>query len=75
MLRIAGFSAVAVLAAALLSGAAIAQQKQQVSFKTPAETVKYGLQQNVAVGDVLNHIVRVFETHQLRQQCAHHQRT
>jgi hypothetical protein len=42
---------------------AVAQQKQQVSFKVPAENIKFGLQQNVVVGDVPNHIVRVFETH------------
>ena len=42
---------------------AVAQQKQQVSFKVPAENIKFGLQQNLVVGDVPNHIVRVFETH------------
>ena len=42
---------------------AVAQQKQQVSFKVPAQDTKYGIQQNVVVGDVPNHIVRVFEVH------------
>ena len=47
----------------LPSGSGLAQQKQQVSFKVPVESVKYGVQQNVAVGDTPNHIVRVFEVH------------
>src|SRR5262249_30536163 len=42
---------------------AVAQQKQQVSFKTPAENSKYTQQVNVDVGDVPNHIVRVFDLH------------
>jgi hypothetical protein len=42
---------------------AVAQQKQQVSFKVLAENAKYGTQQNVVVGDGSNHIVRVFEVH------------
>jgi hypothetical protein len=29
----------------------------------PAENIKFGVQQNVGVGDVPNHIVRLFETH------------
>jgi hypothetical protein len=52
------------LAISLPAGSAVAQQKQQVSFKVPAENIKFGLQQNVVVGDVPNHIVRVFEVHQ-----------
>jgi hypothetical protein len=51
------------LAIALPAGSAVAQQKQQVSFKTPAENAKYTQQQNIDVGDVPNHIVRVFELH------------
>jgi hypothetical protein len=51
------------LAAALRPGNVIAQQKQQVSFKAPAENSKYGIQQNIDVGDVPNHIVRIFEVH------------
>jgi len=42
---------------------ALAQQKQQVSFKVSAQDAKYGIQQNVVVGDAANHIVRVFEVH------------
>ena len=52
------------LAASLPSDSAVAQEKQRVSFKIPAENIKFGVQQNVAVGDVLGHIVRVFEVHQ-----------
>ena len=44
------------LAISLPIGSAVAQQKQQVSFKVPAENIKYGLQQNVVVGDVPNHV-------------------
>src|SRR6516164_10183611 len=51
------------LAVSLPAGSAVAQQKQQVSFKVPAENNKYGPQQNIQVGDVPNHIVRVFEVH------------
>ena len=51
------------LAVSLPARDAVAQQKQQVSIKIPAENVKYGLQQNVVVGDAPNHIVRVFEVH------------
>src|SRR5262252_4548447 len=51
------------LAVSLPAGSAVAQQKQQVSFKVPAENIKFGVQQNVGVGDVPNHILRLFETH------------
>ena len=37
----------------------IVQQRQQVSFKTPAENMKL-IQHNVDVGDVPNHIVNVY---------------
>jgi hypothetical protein len=40
---------------------AFAQQKQQVSFKVPDENAKFTVSQNVQVGDVPGHIVRVFE--------------
>jgi hypothetical protein len=56
--------ALLVLAASLPAGSAVAQQKQQVSFKVPAENIKFGVQQNVVVADVPNHIVRVFEVRQ-----------
>jgi len=51
------------LAIALPAGDALAQQKQQVSYKSPAGDTKYMQQQNIDVGDTPNHIVRVFETH------------
>jgi hypothetical protein len=38
-----------------------AQQKQHVSFKALAENSKITQQQNIEVGDVHNHIVRIFE--------------
>ena len=50
-------------ASALPGSNALAQQKQQVSFKSPAENQKITQQQNVDVGDMPNHVVRVFETH------------
>jgi hypothetical protein len=46
-----------------LGGNALAQEKQQVSFKTLAENSKYTQQQNIAVRDVPNHIVRIYELH------------
>ncbi len=45
----------------LVAANALGQQKQQVSFKIPAENAKYIVSQNVDVGDAPNHIVRVFE--------------
>jgi len=49
------------LAITLPGSNALAQQKQQVSFKVPAENIKYIVSQNVEVGDTPNHIVRLFE--------------
>jgi hypothetical protein len=43
---------------------ALAQQKQLVSYKTPAENIKITQQKNVDVGYVPDHIVRVYENHQ-----------
>ncbi len=40
---------------------AAAQQKQQVSFKVPAESSKFTISQNLEVGDRPSHIVRLFE--------------
>lgn len=51
------------LAVALPGSNALGQQKQQVSFKVPAENTKYIASQNVDVGDTPNHIVRLFDTH------------
>jgi hypothetical protein len=41
----------------------VAQQRQHVSYKTSAENAKYVQMLNVEVGDVPNHIVRVFDLH------------
>jgi hypothetical protein len=51
------------LAVALPACDAVAQEKQQVSFKVSAENSKYTQQVNVDVGDLPNHIVRIYETH------------
>jgi hypothetical protein len=45
------------------AGDAAAQQKQQVSFKTPAANTKYTQQQAIDVGDIAGHQVRVYEIH------------
>jgi hypothetical protein len=42
---------------------AVAQQKQQVAFRTPAENSKYTQQLTIDVGDVPNHVIRVFQIH------------
>jgi len=49
----------------LPSGRAEAQQKQQISFKTPSEDSKYTQQLNIEVGDLPKHIVRIFEIHRV----------
>jgi hypothetical protein len=46
-----------------ISSQAVAQQNQQVSFKNLAENSNYTQQQNIAVRDVPNHIVRIYELH------------
>jgi len=48
---------------ALPTGNALAQQKQQVSYKALAENSKYTQQLNVDLRDVPNHIVRIYEIH------------
>ena len=45
----------------VVASSAIAQQKQQVTFKVPAENSKYTQQLTIDVGDMPNHVVRVFE--------------
>jgi hypothetical protein len=50
-------------AIALPTGGAIAQQKQHVSYKSPAENAKYTQQTIIDVGDVPGHQVRLFEIH------------
>jgi hypothetical protein len=56
------FSAITSLGLAVLPSTIVAQQKQEVSFKSPAENMKV-TQHNVEVGDVPNHIVNVYEAH------------
>jgi hypothetical protein len=51
------------LAVALPGRNVLAQQKQQISFKIPAENTKYVVSRNVDVGDAPNHIVRLYDTH------------
>jgi hypothetical protein len=51
------------LAVALPGSNVLAQQKQRVSIEAPAENTKYTQQLNIDVGDLPNHIVRVFELH------------
>jgi hypothetical protein len=48
-------------AVALPAGHAVAQEKQHVSFKNPAENSKYTQQVNLNVPDVPNHIMRAYE--------------
>jgi hypothetical protein len=50
-------------AVALPAGNAVAQEKQHVSFKAPAENSKYTQQNIIDVGDMPGHQVRVFEIH------------
>jgi len=54
---------IALCFAVAASGSALAQQKQRVSFKTPAANTKYTQQHAIDVGDVPGHQVRVFEIH------------
>jgi hypothetical protein len=49
--------------ALFIGNQALAQQKQHVSFKALAENSKITQQQNIEIGDVPNHVVRIFETH------------
>jgi hypothetical protein len=52
------------LSLALPVGDAVAQQKQRVSFSTPAENTKYTEKtENLDLGDVPNHVLRVIEIH------------
>jgi hypothetical protein len=52
------------LAVALPAGNAAAQQKQQVAINPSVENSKYTEKtENIEVGDVPNHIVRIFEIH------------
>jgi hypothetical protein len=56
-------SAITALGLALSLSNAVAQQKQQLSFKVSAENSKYTQQNMIDVGDLPGHQVRVFEIH------------
>jgi hypothetical protein len=51
------------LAAGLLTGDALAQQQQKVSYKVPAENTKYTQQLTIPVGDIPGHEIRISEIH------------
>jgi hypothetical protein len=51
------------LAVALPAGNAIAQERQRVSFKIPAENTKYTQSISLTVPDVPNHILRAYDVH------------
>ena len=55
--------AIALLAVPLSVGSVVAQTKQQVSVRIPFANLKFEVSQSVEIGDVPNHIVRVFELH------------
>jgi hypothetical protein len=55
--------AIALLAVSLSGSCVVAQPKQQVSVRIPFENLKFEVSQSVEVGDVPNHIVRVFALH------------
>jgi hypothetical protein len=54
---------IALLAVSFSAGSVFAQAKQQVSVRIPFENLKFEVSQSVEVGDVPNHIVRVFSLH------------
>jgi len=56
-------AALAVIGVALPLGSAVAQQKQQITIKTPAANTKYTQQQTIDVGDMPGHQVRIYEIH------------
>lgn len=51
------------LMVALPTGHAVAQEKQHVSFKMPAENTKYTQSVSLTVPDVPNHILRAYDVH------------
>src|SRR5438046_6549399 len=60
--NVLSLSAITTLGLTLLPGSAVAQDKQHVSFSTPAENTKYTEKtENVEIGDVPNHVLRIFE--------------
>ena len=63
MKRATTLAAISLSLAIVQPGAAMAQQKQQVSFKSPPEHTKYNQQHVIDVGDLPGHEVRVYEIH------------
>jgi len=61
--NILNIAAITALGLALSLSNAVAQEKQHVLIKAPAENSKYTQQQVVDVGDIPGHQVRVFEIH------------
>jgi hypothetical protein len=51
------------IATLLVASSAVAQQKQQVTFTSPPENSKYTQQLTIDVGDMPNHVIRVFQIH------------
>jgi hypothetical protein len=54
---------IALLAVSFSVSCVVAQSKQQVSIKIPLQNLKFESHQSIEVGDVPNHIVRVFDLH------------
>jgi hypothetical protein len=54
---------IAWLAVSSSASCVVAQSKQQISVGIPFENLKFEVSQSVEIGDVPNHIVRVFELH------------
>jgi hypothetical protein len=55
--------ATALLTVSLSVSCVVAQTRQQVSLRIPLQNLKFETHQSIEVGDVPNHIVRVFELH------------
>jgi hypothetical protein len=53
----------ALLTISLSASCVVAQPNQRVSVRIPFQNLKFEVSQSVEVGDVPNHIVRVFELH------------
>jgi hypothetical protein len=58
-----GLIVTALLAVSLSASCVVAQSKQQVSLRIPSQNLKFEAHQSIEVGDVPNHIVRVFDLH------------
>ncbi len=67
MIRFANAASILLAQMCLMFGqstdSALAQERQHVAFRFSAENSQFTKQQNIDVGDIPNHIVRVFEAH------------